>query len=751
MISRLLIQSSRRFPGSRLSLARSLSTSYTGEVLTLETTPTGVAIVRLDDKASKVNTLNVQMSQEIQTMLDTVEKASDIQSVVLMSNKKNCFIAGADIAQLQACTNEAELTALSVAGQSFLSRIASSDKKFVAAIEGVCLGGGLEVALACHYRIATESKSTQLGLPEVQLGLLPGAGGTQRLPRLVGMEQAFPMLLKGGNVKPAKAKKIGLVDQLVDHYALESAAIQAAEQLIKGTLKPTTAKFKSPMAKVINQTGFAGQHLAISATKKEVAKGKMNTRFPALDKIIECVEVGMSKGMEEGLKVEAKNFGQLGMTSVSQSLVNLYFLMTENKKNKFGKPEHPVQTIGVLGAGLMGAGIAQVSAQKAKMNVLLKDREEQAAVKGLEGIRLDLETKVKRRRMSIFDRDLILSRVSPLGDDTPSMAKHLAKADLVIEAVFEDLALKHQVVRDLEKSVSPHCIIATNTSALSVAEIASVAKRPENVIGMHYFSPVPMMPLLEIICHPKTSPETASRAVDAGLRQGKSCLVVKDVPGFYVNRCLGPYIAETLALVQDGVDPKKLDDLIKDQLGFPVGPITLADEVGVDVASHVNTTLTESLGVRMGGGNAAVFDDMIAQNFLGRKSGKGFYLYDKTDKKSKTKTINPEALALMSKYLKEDLKLEDDVIQNRLLCRFINEAILCVQDEIISSPGDGDFGAIMGIGFPPHLGGPFKYVDQVGSKAFCQMMMDFSDKYGPQFTPCPLLQDMAKTNKTFYG
>ncbi|CAK4169533.1 unnamed protein product [Aphanomyces euteiches] len=309
------------------------------------------------------------------------------------------------------------------------------------------------------------------------------------------------------------------------------------------------------------------------------------------------------------------------------------------------------------------------------------------------------------------------------------------------------MALKHKVIQGLEPFIPEHCIVATNTSALSVEEIASASKRPENVIGMHYFSPVPSMPLLEIIRHPRTSDDVAARAVDVGLRQGKTCIVVKDVPGFYVNRCLGPYIAETLALVQSGVDPERLDKMIT-KWGLPVGPITLADEVGVDVGAHVNHTLSAALGVRMQGGNPAIFQDMIAAGFLGKKSGKGFYVQPK-EKKGK-KTLNADAMAIVKKYQGTDLKLSDEDATNRLIGRFVNEAILCVQDEIIASPTEGDIGAVFGIGFPPFLGGPFRYVDRIGSTKFNDMLLRFADKYGQQFAPAPLLQDMAKTNKTFH-
>ncbi|EQC33996.1 hypothetical protein SDRG_08675 [Saprolegnia diclina VS20] len=721
--------------------ARQLS-SFAGDYLSLETRANGVAIVRLDDKQAKVNTLNANMTKEIVTMLDTVEKDASIKSVVLISGKPGCFIAGADIAQLQACTTEAEVRALSTAGQGYMARIEKSSKPFIAAIDGSCMGGGLEVALACHYRIASSSKKTSLALPEVMLGLLPGAGGTQRLPKLVGLQAALDMMLTGKNIKPEKAKKMGLVDQVADPYALENAAIAMAESLGSGKSKKSK-KTKAFVNRVLEDTPLRA--IVFQKAGEMVAK-KTGGHYPAPKLILEAVQAGYESSAR-GYEVEAANFAKLGMTTEAKSLMSIFFGQTQLKKNRYGKPTAPVQTMAVIGAGLMGAGITQVSASK-NIRVLLKDRDAAAASKGEDYVRSNLDGRVKKRRMTVFERDTVMANIVPLHDQDDVWKKHMSHADLAIEAVFEDMALKHKVIKDLEQYLPEHCIVATNTSALSVAEIASASKRPENVIGMHYFSPVPQMPLLEIIRHPKTSDEVAARAVDVGLRQGKTCIVVKDVPGFYVNRCLGPYIAETLSLVQSGVEPERLDKMVT-KWGLPVGPITLADEVGIDVAKHVNVTLSAALGVRMQGGNPAIFDDMIAAGMLGKKSGKGFFIQPKSKKEKKT--INPEAIALVKKYALTDLKLTDEEATNRLVSRFVNEAILCVQDEIIATPTEGDIGAVFGIGFPPFLGGPFRLVDKIGSQKYNDMMLRFADKYGEQFTPCPLLQDMAKTNKKFHN
>lgn len=339
-----------------------------------------------------------------------------------------------------------------------------------------------------------------------------------------------------------------------------------------------------------------------------------------------------------------------------------------------------------------------------------------------------------------------MSNVTGLTDEMPSWERHFARADMVIEAVFEDLELKKKIVADMERVTPDHCIFASNTSAIPIASIAEGAKRPEQIIGMHYFSPVPSMPLLEIIPHSGTSDSTIATAFEVGTKQSKTCIVVKDVPGFYVNRCLGPYLVEVSALVRDGVPLETLDKAVKN-FGMPVGPITLADEVGIDVTSHVANFLSNAdLGVRMEGGDVSLMSTMIEKGWLGKKSGQGFYTY-----KGKKKTISPEVQSYVKAFATRSLKLDETDIQNRIVGRFVNEAAKCVEDEIIESPMVGDIGLVFGTGFAPFRGGPFRYLDQVGVTKFVDQMNRLADQYGPQFEPCQLLKDHAKTNKRFHS
>jgi len=352
---------------------------------------------------------------------------------------------------------------------------------------------------------------------------------------------------------------------------------------------------------------------------------------------------------------------------------------------------------------------------------------------------------VNRKRMTPYKYNTNVSNITTLTDTSSSASRHLASLDLIIEAVFEDLALKHSIVRDIESSTQDHCVFATNTSAIPIARIAEASSRPENLIGMHYFSPVPNMPLLEVIPHEGTGDRAKAVACEVGTKQGKTVVVVKDVPGFYVNRCLGPYLVEVTALIRDGASLQLIDKAMKN-FGMPVGPITLADEVGLDVTSHVATFLSNAdLGVRMAGGDVNILSGMTKEGWLGRKSGRGFYKYD-----GKKKTINNEAADYVKSFVNNDLNLTEEDIQNRIVSRFVNEAAKCLEDEIISNPVAGDIGLVFGSGFPPFLGGPFRYLDSHGADKFVGMMNGIADHFGPQFEPCQLLKDHAISGKKFH-
>jgi enoyl-CoA hydratase / long-chain 3-hydroxyacyl-CoA dehydrogenase len=634
----------------------------------VEITPFGIAMIQFDGPKKAVNTISFAMAEEAKKLWkNEIETNTSVKAVVFISAKPGMFIAGADIFDIQRITNKQELLPLIEDGVSFFQHMRSKKIPLIAAIDGPALGGGLEWALWCDYRICTDNNKTKLGLPEVKLGLLPGFGGTQNLHPLVGLQNAMDMMLTGKEIRPDKAKKMGLVDLVVAPQSLKSVAVQQAEQLASGALKISRKK-KSLFNRLLEDNSI-GQNIIWGQINKMVQKNT-NGKYPAPFAIIDCVKNGLANASGNGkYKFEREQFVKLASTSESEALIGIFDGMTSMKKHSYGdNAAIPVKTVTVLGAGLMGAGIAQVSAEKG-YNVLLKDRNDEAIGRGVSYMQDNWNKKVQRKSMTKYDSNLNSSRVIGLTDENPMINQHLGKTDLIIEAVFENLDLKRQIVANMEAVCSEKTIFATNTSAIPIREIAAQAKRPENIIGMHYFSPVPSMPLLEIIPHSGTSDTTIATAFEVGAKQGKTCIVVKDVPGFYVNRCLGPYLVEVSALVKDGVPLEKLDKAITD-FGMPVGPITLADEVGIDVSSHVASFLSEAdLGVRMEGGDVSLMKNMVEKGWLGKKSGQGFYTYGK--KKGSKKEINSEVQAYVKIFVTRDLGLKEKEIQDRIVSRYV--------------------------------------------------------------------------------
>ncbi len=692
-----------------------------------------VLILSLDKPGEKVNTLDEAMMEQFSSLLAELRSNKDIKGVVLISRKKDNFIAGADIEMFKARETAEEMQQLSWDGHQILNRIADSKKPVVVAIHGSCMGGGLELSLACHYRLASKHPKTVLALPEVKLGVIPGTGGTQRMPRLIGIQKALGYMLTGRSIYARSAKKIGLVDELTHKDALEDAAIKAVHKISKNG--PIKRKDKRSAIEKILEGNPIGRTIIFNQARKKTL-GQTKGNYPAPLLIIDSVEYGLKHGLKKGLENEAKLFGEAGATPESRALVNLFFGMTGAKKNPIELEVKPVQTIGVLGAGLMGSGIADVSINKGKYHVVLKDRSLEDAARGEKAVWDELQKKTKKRILSPFDRDQIFSRLT--GTDSYHAFN---KADVVIEAVFEDLELKKRIVAEVEANTPDHCIFATNTSSLPISDIAEGAKRPENIIGMHYFSPVQKMPLLEIITTDQTADWVTATAYDIGVKQGKTVIVVGDGPGFYTTRILAPYMNEALLLLEEGASIEYLDSIMR-KFGYPVGPMALFDEVGMDVGAHVGETMSPMFNAR-GGKSTRKADELVKAGYLGRKNRKGMYDYH-----AKNKKPNEEVYKYFGGSNRKNPDAE--IAQLRMALMMVNEAAYCLQEGILNSPTDGDLGAILGLGFPPFTGGPFRYLDFAGIENVVDRMNYFADEIDLRFKPAPILVDMAKSNKTFY-
>ncbi len=708
-----------------------------------------IGVITIDVPGEAQNTLKKEFVDEIASLLNRIEQ-EDVKGLIICSGKPGSFVAGADITMLKAVTTESEAEELSKAGQAIFNRMEQLNIPTVAAIDGACLGGGLELAMACHERVCTDNSKTKLGLPEVQLGVLPGSGGTQRMPRLTGIATALDLMLTGKQLNARRAKKVGLVDEVVPvanlMVAAEKRLLAMAEKgrwskscddrpvSWKGALSSSGAQ------ELALESNSFGRKIIFDKARKTV-KGKTKGNYPAPLKIIECIEMGAEHGFEKGLEVEARYFGELVMTPVAAQLMSIFFATTELKKDTGvdGKVKpRDLQRVGVLGGGLMGAGIAAVTIEKAGLPVRLKDVSVEGINHAMKYSWKLLKKKLKRRQYSKIEAARVQSRLTgTTGYDG------FKNTDIVIEAVFEDLALKHQMVKDVEENCSDDTIFATNTSSIPISEIATASKRPEQVIGLHYFSPVEKMPLLEIIKTDKTSDEVIASCVELGKQQGKTVIVVNDGAGFYVNRILAPYMNEAAYLLSEGVAIDAIDKALV-KAGFPVGPMTLLDEVGIDVATKVSPILEEAFGSRMT--PPKMFDKLKQDDRKGRKNGRGLYRYD-GDKKSE-KTVDESVYKLLG--ISPSTQIKADEIVERCLLTMVNEAARCLEGKIIRNARDGDIGAVFGIGFPPFLGGPFRYMDSKGIQQIVERLNYFKDKFGERFEPAPLLVEMAEKGQSFH-
>lgn len=695
-----------------------------------------VAILTFKRDDKDANTLSEAVLRELELLLNDLAANQECKAVIFASGRSDQFIAGADIDEIARFKSAKEAEAGSRAMQDIFTKITALGKPTVAAIQGACLGGGLELALCCSRRIASSDERTKLGLPEIQLGFIPGAGGTQRLPRLIGIASALDLILTGKKIDGQRALKLGLVDACVPQEILLKEAVKAALQTGSASIKrPNT------LATKLLEGNLVGRKVMALKARQEVDK-KTKGFYPASYKALDAVFSGYETSLEKGLALEARHFGELTQTDASKALVHLFHATNAVKKHPYkdaGRERFAsdikVSSVGVIGGGFMGAGIATVCADKG-LRVSVSDPNKDSLARLLKNARGFFYKKVKQRRMKIFQAESRLAQI------TPQLAPQgFGALDVVIESVFEELSLKQKILAGLESSANSNWIFASNTSAIPIADIASKSSMPERIIGMHFFSPVEKMPLLEVVIAEKTAPWAVARIVELGQQMGKTIIVVKDSPGFYVNRALAFYLAEAAMMVGDGVPIDRIDNLLV-KFGWPVGPITLIDEVGLDIGMHVLKTMEKAWPKRFH--LPDWFNKIADSGRLGRKNNKGFYKYDA----GKRGDVDPEIYDIIGS--KQKTTLTDDEIVDRCVLGYVNESIRCLDDTVIPSPFEGDVGSVFGVGFPPFLGGPFKYMDLCGSKNIVTRMQKLEGSFGPRFATPKSLLTLAERDGLYF-
>jgi len=696
----------------------------------------GIAVMVLDVPKAPVNTLGRAVKDELIAAFASLEHNPSVRALVFLSGKQDNFIAGADIEEFVRLSNAAESERLSAEGQEMLDRVAAFPRPVVVGIHGACLGGGFELALAAHYRVATDHPKTQIGLPEVQLGILPGAGGCQRLPRLVGLRAALDMILAGKTERSQKAFRLGMVDELVPPSILRRVAIDAARRMADGW-RPRR-KRPGGFVGFLLEGNPLGRALVARTAQRQLAE-RTHGNYPAPFAALDAVMYGLRHGMREGLKHEARLFGQLAVTDVSRKLVQIFFATNQLKKD-YGIPDPPrpieVKRLGVVGSGFMGSGIAGTAVAQAIVDVRMRDTDLARVAAGLRTAREVLDDRLKRRRISRYEHARLIALLSG-----GSGYAGFRRAELVIEAVFEDLKTKQQVLQEVEQVTHDRTVFASNTSTIPISQIAQAGRRPERVIGMHFFSPVARMPLLEVIPGAATDPEVITTAVAFGRRMGKTVIVVQDSPGFWVNRILGPYINEAALIVLEGVAIDAIDSLMV-QWGFPVGPLTLVDEVGIDVADKASGVLHAAFGERFA--PAPGLATMLKSGRLGRKAGKGFYRYVQGKKKGVDTSVYEELGAHPNGGPRAA-----EILQ-RLVYVMLNEAVRAAAEGVVHTPRDGDMGAIFGFGFPPFRGGPLRHADDLGAERLVGELERLAERHGNRFAPSDALREMAARHAKFY-
>ncbi|HYZ75180.1 MAG TPA: 3-hydroxyacyl-CoA dehydrogenase NAD-binding domain-containing protein [Chthoniobacterales bacterium] len=691
--------------------------------ITCEFRAEGIAFLIFDRPGSAANIFDQATFEQLNSLLDQVENDSSVRGLVIVSAKPKIFIAGADLSGFSKDPSPDDLAKIIDLGQRTFDRIANLKFPTVAAIHGVALGGGLEIALACDYRIASLDSATKVGLPETTLGIIPAWGGCTRLPRLVGLPVALEVILSGKQIPARQAQKLGLVDDSTYRERLEGLATKKIVDS-QGRKRVIRTHFSHivPLATII----------ADRAKKKTIEKTRGH--YPAPLKALEVVVSGLNSSTAVSQENEKKAFIELTKGEVAQNLIRVFFLQERAKKLTVGdlKPEVKPKRVLVVGAGLMGSGIAQWLSARG-FNVVLKDIGPEPLGKGLQSIDRVYRDAVKRRILSEVEARAGFDRILPIYEDVP-----LTNIDLAIEAAVEKLDLKKQIFSQLEPKIPNTLLIASNTSGLSIDAISEGLAHPEKIVGVHFFNPVHRMQLVEVVRGSQTSETVLAMAIQFVKSIGKLPVLVKDSPGFLVNRILLPYLVEAIRIFSEGHSVESIDRAILG-FGMPMGPLRLNDEVGLDVSQHVGSDLAARVAHLPPLND--VLPRMIQKGWLGRKSGAGFYVY-----RDKSETPNPE----LKEFQPSIEPTNADQVTDRLIFIMVNEAARVLEENVVTDPADVDFGMIMGTGWAPFRGGPLKYADSVGISTVVSRLNHLAEKFGEHFKPCALLNEMVNRGVRFF-
>ncbi|MBK9757768.1 MAG: enoyl-CoA hydratase/isomerase family protein [Nannocystis sp.] len=705
-----------------------------------------LAVITIDRAGEKVNTITPEALAEVEQQFASIEATPGLAGIILISGKRDNFIAGADVEVFAHAKDRREIEGFGRRGHEVLARIAGARVPIVAAIHGACLGAGLELALACTYRVCSDSPKTVLALPEVMLGLFPGGGGVTRLPRLVGLREALDMILTGRNIRPRAARRMGLVDQVVAEEALLPAARAAAGKLAAGKLQPHLQP-RGDVVRTLLEKNPLGRSLVFRQARKTVER-KTFGLYPAPLVALDIIEKGLGLPLEEALKLEPPAFAELAVGETSRSLVSLFRRSNALKKQPVldaagARVEGAeVRRLGMVGGGFMGADIAVVSAEKG-IETRIRDIAADPLAKALAHCKAHFD----RRARSVGERHVFKarSRVSGGLDLTG-----FNTMDLIIEAVPEALGLKQDVFAQLEAMVPRTTILASNTSALPIGAIAERLVHKDRVIGLHFFSPVSKMPLLEIVKTPHTSPQTLATCLRYAAQIGKTPIVVNDGPGFYTTRVLGFYLMAALEMVQAGHSIEAVDRGAR-MVGWPVGPITLLDEVGIDVGAKVSKTLAAAFPERIHVPDTV--DQFLAEKRFGRKTGRGFYVYPPEQRgllaRRERKHIDPAVYGYFAGRQAIAEESHPEELGERLTLIAALEAVRCLEAGIVQSSRDGDIGAVFGFGYPPMRGGPFRHLDAMGPGAVLTRLAVLRERHGATYNAPELLVRLAREGKNF--